>query len=288
MTTPDARDDAPQIPTGSMSGSAEVAVILAAGRGTRMQKPDADAHLDPAQAAAAAAGLKAMIPVDGRPFLDYVLSRLADAGMKEICLVVAPGYSPIREHYEESRPSRFRLAFAVQAEPLGTAHALLSAEAFTAKRDFLALNSDNYYPLDAYRALRDLGEPGLPVFDRETLLAKSNFPRERVAKYAVLGVGRDGYLERIVEKPTAGELAGDEVLLSMNLWRFAPRIFEACRCVPLSGRGERELPQAVQWAISNLGARFRAVRCEGGVLDLSARADVESVAERLRGVPVRL
>jgi glucose-1-phosphate thymidylyltransferase len=271
-----------------VSGSAEIAVVLAAGRGTRMQKPDESAHLDPAQAAAAAAGLKAMIPVGDRPFADYVLSRLADTGMKEICLIVAPGFSPIRAHYEEYRPTRFRLDYAVQAEPLGTANAMLAAERFAAGRDFLALNSDNYYPLDAYRMLRDLGEPGLPVFERETLLAKSNFPRDRVAKYAVLRIGRDGYLERIVEKPSPGDVAGDEVLLSMNLWRFSPRIFEACRRVPKSDRGEFELPQAVQWAISNLGERFRAVRCEGGVLDLSARADVASVAERLRGVPVSL
>jgi glucose-1-phosphate thymidylyltransferase len=271
-----------------VSGSAECAVVLAAGRGTRMQKPDPSAHLDPEQAAAAAAGSKAMMPIDGRPFLDYVLSRLADAGMKEICIIVAPGFSPIRAHYEDARPTRFHLEFAVQAEALGTANALLAVERFAAGRDFLTLNSDNYYPLESYRALRDLGEPGLPVFARETLLAKSNFPRERVARYAVLRVGRDGYLERIIEKPDPAEAAGDEVLLSMNLWRFSPRIFEACRRVPRSDRGEYELPQAVQWAIDNLGERFRAVRCEGGVLDLSARADVASVSERLQGVPVSL
>jgi glucose-1-phosphate thymidylyltransferase len=268
--------------------SAQKAVVLAAGRGTRMQTPDPGAHLSPEQAAAADSGIKALMPVAGRAFLDYVMSRLADAGMREICLIVAPGYSPIRERYEESRPARFRLEFAVQAEPLGTANALLAAERFADGQDFLALNSDNYYPLDSYRQLRDLGGPGLPVFERETLLAKSNFPRERVAKYAVLRVGRDGYLERIIEKPDPSDVAGDEVLLSMNLWRFSPRIFEACRRVPRSARGEHELPQAVQWAITNLGERFRAVRCEGGVLDLSTRADVESVAERLKGIPVEL
>jgi glucose-1-phosphate thymidylyltransferase len=74
----------------------------------------------------------------------------------------------------------------------------------------------------------------------------------------------------------------------MNLWRFSARMFEACRRVPRSDRGEHELPQAVQWAITHLGERFRAVRCEGGVLDLSARADVASVAERLRDIPVSL
>ena len=273
-----------------MSGAAQKAVILAAGRGTRMQKPDAAAHLSPEQAAAAAAGVKGLIPIDGRPFLDYVLSALADAGMREICLIVAPGTSPIREHYEQARPGRLRIEFAVQPEPLGTANALLAAQPFAANDDFLALNSDNYYPVESYRALRDLGEPGLPVFERETLLARSNFSRERVAKYAVLRVGRDGYLERIVEKPDPAEVGvqGDEVLLSMNLWRFSPRIFDACRGVPRSDRGEYELPQAVQWAITNLGERFRAIRCEGGVLDLSSRGDVESVEERMRETTVEL
>jgi len=61
-----------------MEGTIEKAVILARGLGTRMRKADSAARLDPTQAAAADTGIKAMIPV-GRPFLDYVLSALADA-----------------------------------------------------------------------------------------------------------------------------------------------------------------------------------------------------------------
>ena len=67
------------------------AVILAGGRGTRMQKPDAAAALSPAQAAAADEGSKGMMPIHGRPFLDYVLSSLAEAGIEEVCLVTPPG-----------------------------------------------------------------------------------------------------------------------------------------------------------------------------------------------------
>ena len=54
-------------------------VVLAAGRGTRMQAPAA-AGLSSDQSAAADAGVKAMIPI-GRPFLDYALSAYADAGI---------------------------------------------------------------------------------------------------------------------------------------------------------------------------------------------------------------
>ncbi len=73
----------------------------------------------------------------------------------------------------------------------------------------------------------------------------------------------------------------------MNLWRFTPSIFEACREVPLSSRGERELPQAVGWAIAVRGERFRGIPCEEGVLDLSTRADVARVEGLLEEVEVR-
>ena len=249
-----------------------------------MLRPDPSARLDAAQAAAAGAGAKGMVPF-GRPFLDYVVSVLADAGIREVAIVVGPGPGPIRQHYAAAPPERVRIAFAVQPEPLGTADALLAAEAFAGAGDFLALNSDNLYPVSAVRALVGLGEPGLPVFERDLLLARSNFPAERVARYAVLAVGPDGYLERVVEKPAAGQAgAGAPILLSMNLWRFSPAIFAACRRVPISPRGERELPQAVDFGIRELGLRFRAVPCGDGVLDLSTRGDVAAVAERLRGI----
>jgi glucose-1-phosphate thymidylyltransferase len=265
------------------------AVVLAAGLGTRMRRTEAGAALDPEQAAAADSGVKAMIPF-GRPFLDYVLSGLADAGISDICVVVAPGESSIREHAAEISPRRIRLCFAVQPEPRGTADAVLAVEAFVSGADFLLLNSDNYYPVAAYRALRELDGPGLPVFDRESLVERGNISRERVNRYAVVRVDPDGFLERIEEKPdgTAVAALSERVLVSMNLWRFSPAIFEACRRVPLSVRGELELPQAVQYAMEQLHLRFRTVPCGEGVLDLSTRADVAPVAERLRGIEVRL
>jgi glucose-1-phosphate thymidylyltransferase len=73
----------------------------------------------------------------------------------------------------------------------------------------------------------------------------------------------------------------------MNLWRFSPSIFEACRRVPRSARGEFELPRAVAFGIREMGLRFRAVPCDEGVLDLSTRGDIAAVAQRLRGIEAR-
>ena len=124
------------------------AVILARGLGTRMRAADPDARLTPDQARAADAGLKPMIPVNGRPFLDYVLSSLADAGITEIALVVAPDHEQIRAYYEvQSPPSRMHVAFVVQAAALGTANAILAVERWADRKPFLAMNADNSVPV---------------------------------------------------------------------------------------------------------------------------------------------
>ena len=265
------------------------AVILARGLGTRMRAADHGTTLSTEQAAMADAGMKAMISID-RPFLDYVLSALADAGFTDACVVVGPEHDAIRDHYARSMPKRIHVHFAVQAEALGTADAVLSAAGFIASEAFVVLNSDNYYPVDVLRTLRAQREPALPAFERESLIRESNIPAERIARYALLEMDAEGYLRRIVEKPDDATVRafGPAAAVSMNVWLLTPAILEACRRVPPSARGELELPNAVQWAIEHLGMRIRAVPVRAGVLDLSQRADIPAVAERLRGMAVRL
>ena len=276
--------------TRDLKGDAiEKAVILARGLGTRMRRADASAQLDAHQAAAADMGIKAMIPV-GRPFLDYVLSGLADAGYREVCLVVGPEHQSVRDYYTiQSPPERTRISFATQKEPLGTADAVLASEEFAADEDFLVINSDNDYPVSALEALRRLGEPGAVLFEREALSRNSNIPPERIRAFAVCVVGPDGYLQSILEKPDEAALraAASTSLVSMNCWRFSPSIFAACRDVPRSVRGELELPKAVELAIARGDSRFRVVSNSEGVLDISTRGDVAAVAERVRGRKVR-
>ncbi|MGE5278234.1 MAG: sugar phosphate nucleotidyltransferase [Acidobacteriota bacterium] len=266
--------------------AARKAVVLARGLGRRMRREDEAASLDPAQAAMAQKGIKALIPI-GRPFLDYVLSAIADAGYEETCLVIGPEHGAVRDYYTvESPPRRIHVDFAVQKDAAGTADALLAAEAFAAGEDFLVVNSDNYYPVEALRQLRLLSEPATVLFEREALLAESNVEPERVRAYAVCTVSSEGALTGILEKPDAAALAaaGPNPLISMNCWRFGPSIFGPCRATPLSPRGERELPRAVHEAVTAGLLRIRVIRWRGGVLDLSRRADIATVAERLKNV----
>ena len=264
------------------------AVLLARGLGSRM-KQEADAPaLTPDQAAAAAAGSKGMMPIGvglTRPFLDYVLSALADAGCTEVCFVVAPDHRVIRDYYDGAgTPQRLRLTYAVQDIANGTARAVQAARAFAGRDPFLVLNSDNLYPAHVLRALIDLDGPGLPAYRRDSLVHESGFPPDRVIGFAAIEVDDQGYLTRIVEKPGREyyDAAGPEVLISMNVWRFDARIFDACRDVPLSKRGEYELPEAVGLAVTR-GVRFKTVPASGAVLDLSRRSDVALVSQRLAG-----
>lgn len=263
------------------------AAILARGLGTRMRERDDAAPLAPEQAAAAERGLKAMIPVGaGRPFLDYLLAAVADAGFAEACLVVGPEHDAVRARYGHGL-RRLRVTFAVQREPRGTADAVLAAAELVGEEPFVVLNGDNYYPAAVLAMLRRAAPPALIGFSRAGLLRDGQIPPTRIARYALLDVAADGLLRRIVEKPddaAARVLAGAPV--SMNCWLLTREIVEACRRVRPSPRGELELTDAVQLAIDELGARVHVLPVDAPVLDLSHRADVAAVAARLAVVKV--
>jgi dTDP-glucose pyrophosphorylase len=265
------------------------AVILARGLGTRMRKADDDAVLTEEQKRIAAVGVKAMMPM-GRPFLDYVISSLADAGCGRVCLVIGPEHNALRDYYSSLDAKRVTIDFAIQQEPLGTADAVAAAEGFAADDNFLVINSDNYYPPQAFAALKELDGPGLAGFERRAMLAGSNIEPERIAKFAIIEIGRDGMMKRILEKPTPEQLAAakEPVCLSMNCWRFTKKIFEACRNIEPSARGELEIPDAVQYAIDRLGENFRVAVMMAAVLDMSSRKDVGPIARKLKGMEVSL
>jgi dTDP-glucose pyrophosphorylase len=141
---------APPVPT---------AVILAAGMGTRMRQPRPEVVLEPAQSTMADIGLKAMIPIAGRPFLDYVLTAIADAGYEQACVVVGHAQEVLRHYYTRTAPpTRIELTFAEQKDARGTADAVAAAEQCVGADHFLMLNSDNYYPASVLASIRLLGE----------------------------------------------------------------------------------------------------------------------------------
>ncbi|MFC7375557.1 nucleotidyltransferase family protein [Brachybacterium sp. GCM10030268] len=264
------------------------AVILARGLGTRMRRADNAAQLDPAQAAVAASGVKALIDV-GRPFLDYVISALADVGVTEVCLVIGPEHDALREYAAAVSGGRVTVTTAIQAEPRGTADAVAAARGFAGDERVIVVNSDNYYPREALAALAAAPGTALVGFDRAAMVERSNIPADRVRAFALVATDEHGHLRDIVEKPDEQTLAayGEDAPVSMNAWLFTPAIFDACARIERSVRGEYEIIDAVRLLVSE-GESVTVVPSAAGVLDMSSRGDIASMQEALAGIEVRL
>lgn len=228
------------------------------------------------QSRIASAGIKALIPIVGdKTMLDLSIGNLQSAGFTSIGLVIGDEHDEIRDFCAQRG---YDASFAIQKEPLGTADAVLSAESLVDPHElFLILNSDNLYPVDSLRRLREMNRPAMIGFERRALIENSNIPEERIAKFATIEIGSDGNLARIVEKP---DFVDPDALVSMNAWLFDETIFNACRNVGLSPRGEYELTSAVQFGIDKLNSPIAVVRSSEGVLDLSSRADIGTVSGR--------
>jgi glucose-1-phosphate thymidylyltransferase len=254
-----------------------------------MRRDDRAAELQDDQAAIADRGIKGLIPID-RPFLDYVLTAVADAGYRQVCLVTAPDHHELRRRYAGLSGRRLAFEFAIQRLPRGTADALACAADFAREDAIAVINSDNFYPSSALESLRRLDGNGLVAFSPDALARHGNIEADRAKRFAMVQSDSEGFLRRIIEKPSPVEIAslGDAPLVSMNCWRFEPPIFQACRSIAPSSRGEYEIADAVIHSMSHLMQRYRVVPSHEAVLDLSFRRDIASVTQMLGKMEVSL
>jgi len=266
------------------------AVVLAGGLGRRMRREGHEgAKLNGEVARMAEQGLKGLIPMHGRPFLDYVVGSLLQAGLREICLVVPPDCDVLAGYARRTtKLTGAVITCAVQAEPRGTADALLAAEEFAGTDPFVMVNCDNLYPADALRRLARLedGSCYVVAFESEALVREGNFAADRVRAFAAIVVGPDGELKEIVEKPPDPEayVRDGKLWVNMNLFRFTPDIFDSCRAIePNPDRGELELPTAVSHLVESGRTPVCVMLASGGVLDLTRRGDVASAERLLNG-----
>lgn len=110
------------------------AIILAGGMGIRLRERVSDLP-------------KPMAPIAGRPFLEYLLDRLAHAGISTVTLSVGYKWEVIRDHFGTSYRD-IEIDYAIEAEPLGTGGALLHALGHANAAPVLALNGDSLLDLD--------------------------------------------------------------------------------------------------------------------------------------------
>jgi NDP-sugar pyrophosphorylase family protein len=276
-------------------------LILAGGISSRMKRPG-PTTLDPALLRDADEKAKGMIGVGegGRPFLDYLLRNAEEAGYRDVTIVIGENDTSVRSHYgARDRGNRFRgleIGYALQpippgrTKPLGTADATmcgLRARPDWAGCKVTVCNSDNLYSVTAMRTLRESAEPcALIDYDRAAL----DFEHERIEQFAVVEVDHDGYLRRIIEKPSPEQIAraagpGGRIGVSMNIFRLSVDLASPyLASVPLHPvRGEAELPSALMMLVADHPRALRAYPLAEHVPDLTNKADIARVQAYLRG-----
>jgi glucose-1-phosphate thymidylyltransferase len=203
-------------------------LILSGGRGTRLR---------PITHTSA----KQLVPVANKPVLFYAIEAIAQAGIEEVGVVIAP------ETGEEIRAaagdgSRFgvRITYVVQDEPLGLAHAVLTAERFLGDSPFVMYLGDNLLQggiSELVEAFREHGPDALIL-----LTAVADPQNYGVAELGPAPAGQAGRVLRLVEKP---ERPPSDLAL-VGVYMFTAAIHDAARAIRPSGRGELEITDAIQ------------------------------------------
>ncbi|MBI4811645.1 MAG: NTP transferase domain-containing protein [Ignavibacteriales bacterium] len=277
-------------------------VILAGGISSRMRKSDqSSVEIDPTLLTETRTKSKSMLSVgeSARPFLDYVLFNIEQAGYRDVVIVVGENDPTIFQYYEQkggkAQFKQLAISYATQkipegrTKPLGTADALL--EALRSRPDwkgqsFTICNSDNIYSVRALKLLmEDDHENAMIDYDRSAL----QFERSRIEAFSVIRKDKDGFLLDIVEKPSPTEIekakdANGRIGVSMNIFRFSyDMVFPFLEAVPLHPiRHEKELPTAVNVMIKEYPHSLYTIPLAEHVIDLTSLSDIKNVQEYLR------
>lgn len=224
-------------------------LVLAGGKGSRLRP-------------LTATGAKQLVPVANKPVLFYALEQLVEAGITDIGIITGDTAGQVMEAIGDGAAFGAKVTYLPQPQPLGLAHAIITAESWLADSPFCMFLGDNF--------LRSGIAPYAQRF-REGPCAAQILLR-RVDDPSSLGVAvldDSGRVQRLVEKPR--EPVSD--LAVIGVYFFGPEVHTITpRLVP-SARGELEITDAIQGLIDS-GNEVRAQTIVDDWIDTGKKDDM--------------
>src|SRR3954463_2851145 len=230
-------------------------LILSGGKGTRLR---------PITHTSA----KQLVPVANKPVLFYGIEAMAGAGIREVGIIIAPETGDeIRAAAGDGSRFGVEISYIEQDEPLGLAHAVLTAETFLGGSPFVMYLGGNLLQGGIEGLVR-----AFATNEPEALILLTPVPDPE--NYGVAELNGQQVV-RLVEKPP--EPATDLALV--GVYMFTPQIHEAAKAITPSARGELEITDAIQHLVDQ-GARVEPHIVEGWWKD-TGRLDDMLEANRL-------
>lgn len=214
------------------------AVLLAAGRGKR-QRPYTDVTPKP------------LLPVDGRPTLDYVLRAVKKAGVERVCLVTNHLEQQIFAYVGDGARWGLEVCFAHQAALRGNGDALLSIPPGWSRDEPVMVAATDYAL--AENALLELAQ-ARERHRVEIVMSLKECPLHELASRSTVQVDGDWRVQRIIEKPQPDEILSPYA--ASILFILPPQTWDYLARTPPSPRGEIEMQSAIDAMIGDGYAAF--------------------------------
>jgi len=220
------------------------AVVLAAGRGTRMRELTAEVP-------------KPMIEVRGKPVLQHIIEGLRDAGIRQFLVVVGYRADAVRKFFGDGSRHNIAIQYATQTVQDGTGRVMHLAQDFIGDRPFILSYGDILVDPVNYKCVADLPD------NVEAVITVTR--GEDVSKGGAVFLNDRMELVDLREKSQPGEATSP--WYNAGLYAFRPSIFEFTAKLKRSPRGEYELTDAIR-DLAQSGKKVRVLELTGQWADV--------------------